>query len=218
MANLKQLGLAINQYCNDFNYVMLTNTNSTDNNWFSRLEGYIAGAENGPVKLTNGRTVTMATLFGKKTAFRCPSDTKPYRTDTNQLGGLTYGLPFSSVADYPGFSGAKVSRIKFPTRIVALAEVSYYPQFDCYKGEGPEENNFEVTVNPKSSYAEKNNSQFIVRHHNGATNMLFFDGHVEPLRHVWLMNRAGQRGIKSVILQAVGMWMIDGRWTNRYVL
>ena len=218
MANLKQLGLAINQYCNDFNYVMLANTNSMDNNWFSRLDGYIAGAENGPVKLTNGRTMTMATLFGKKTAFRCPSDTKPYRTDTNQLGGLTYAIPFTTDPVYKGFAGARVSRIRFPSRLCALTNVSYYPSFNGYTGVRPSDNNYEITVDAKSPYVNVNNSQYIVRHHGKFANMVFFDGHVEPIRRAWVVTGANSTGSRDNVLRAVGMWFIEGAWVKPYTL
>lgn len=220
MANLKQLGLAINQYVHDYNYVMPNpaSANSLIDNWFTRLHGYIAGAEVSQVKLSNGNTISGASLFAKKTSFRCPSDTKPYRTDTNQLGGLSYALPYSSVAAYPGFAGAKVSRIKFPSRLAGLAEISYYPTFNSYNGVRPADNNFEISVSPKSPYVNVNNSQYIVRFHSGATNMVYFDGHVDSPRHVWVIQGAGQTGIKSVILQSVGMWLIEGTWANRYTL
>lgn len=220
MANLKQLGLAINQYCNDFTHVMPNpaDARSLTDNWFNKLEGYIAGAEVTDVKLNNGSSIPGASLFAKRTSFRCPSDTKPYRTDTSAQGGLSYALPFSSLAAYPGFAGAKVSRIKFPTRLVGLAEISYYPTFNSYNGERPADNNFEITVSPKSPYVNKNNSQFIVRFHSGATNMVYFDGHVDAQRHVWVIQGAGQTGSKPIILQSVGMWMIEGSWTNRYTL
>lgn len=221
MANLKQLGLAINQYCNDFNYVMPkpASANSLTDNWFNKLDGYIAGAEVTNVKLSNGRSISGASLFAKKTSFRCPSDTKPYRTDTNQLGGLTYALPYSSEAAYPGFAGAKVSRIKFPSRLCALTNVSYYPIFNSYNGERAPEYNNQITVSTTdTAYVNKNNSQFIVRHHGKFANMLFFDGHVDPIRFAWVMNCSTTPGVKDIILKSVGMWMIDGRWTNRYVL
>lgn len=220
MANLKQLGLAINQYCNDFNYVMPNpaSANSLTDNWFNKLHGYIAGTEEVQVKLTNGRSIPGASLFAKKTSFRCPSDTKPYRTDTSSLGGLSYALPYSSEPAYPGFAGAKVSRIKFPTRLVGLAEISYYPTFNSYNGVRPADNNFEISVSPKSPYVNVNNSQYIVRFHSGATNLVYFDGHVDAQRHVWVIQGSSQTGSKPIILQSVGMWLIEGTWANRYTL
>ena len=93
-SNLKQLGLGINQYCNDHQYVMKVNANSLTDNWFNKLDGYVGGAETVTIKYTNGASGTAAALFGKKTAFRCPSDTKPYMTTTNQSGSLSYAMPF----------------------------------------------------------------------------------------------------------------------------
>lgn len=211
-SNLKQLGLGINQYCNDHQYVMKVNANSLTDNWFNKLDGYVGGAETVTIKYTNGASGTAAALFGKKTAFRCPSDTKPYMTTTNQSGSLSYAMPFSNVAAYPGFAEAKASRIKYPSRLCALTNASYYPSFNSYNGYREAANAYENMANPNSSYANLNNSQYIVRHHNGAANMVFFDGHVEPVRHSWVMLGASATGSVSIIKQAIGMWMIEGKF------
>lgn len=50
-SNLKQLGLGINQYCNDHQYVMKVNANSLTDNWFNKLDGYVGGRRDGNDKI-----------------------------------------------------------------------------------------------------------------------------------------------------------------------
>lgn len=211
-SNLKQLGFAINHYCDDFQYVMGVNANSVTDNWFNKLSGYVQGAENITIKYANGSSGIAAALFAKKTVFRCPSDAKPYMTSTNQSGSLSYALPYSNVSSYPGFAEAKTSRIKHPSRLCALTNVSYYPSFNSYNGYREAANAYENMTDPDSSYANLNNSQYIIRHHSGAANMVFFDGHVEPVRHSWVMLGASATGAPQIIKQAIGMWMIEGKF------
>ena len=222
-SNLKQLGTGINQYCVDNTNVMpvtLTATYDIKNNWFNKLDGYVGGAETVTFKQTNGSQAEGAALFSKKTVFRCPSDKTPYLTTTNQSGSLSYGMPYSSqAASYPGFAGAKVSRIKHPTRLCTLAETIYYFRFDAYNG-NRNAATFEATIDPKQvSVLNNNTGQWIARQHNGQTNMVFFDGHVETLKRVWFVNPSGSTSSRPIILQAVGMWLIEGTWANdRYKL
>ena len=219
-SNLKQLGFGINQYCIDYTYVMDSNGNSLTNNWFNKLDGYVAGAETVTVKFSNGSSDPAAALFGKKTVFRCPSDTLPYMTTTNQSGSLSYALPYSYVDNYPGFAKAKVSRIKFPSRLCSLTNVSYYPTFNAYHGANgaSEVNGYELMTDANyAPFVNANNSQFIVRHHSGAANMVFFDGHVDRIKHAWAMNRLqdlGSSAPRAIIMQSIGLWMIEGRWGN----
>ena len=57
VSNLKQLTLAINTYCNDFQYVMPKGGNSLTDNWFNKLDGYVKGTEITTVKgKRQGRT------------------------------------------------------------------------------------------------------------------------------------------------------------------
>ena len=221
MSNLKQLGLGINQYCADYSFAMPKPNNGSDmtQNCFNQLSGYVSGAETADVKLAGGGTLTTAALFGRKSAFLCPSDTKPYRTDTPK-GGLSYALPYSSQSTlYPAFAGAKVSRIRRPSLLCILTNVSYYTMFDAYQGTGEADTNWEKTVDPGDlGRVNDNNSQWIVRHHSSGANMVFFDGHTEASRHIWAVNRAGSTSSPVIIKQAVGRWLIEAKWTAQYQL
>ena len=221
MSNLKQLGLGINQYCIDYSHAMPKPDNGSDqvNNWFNKLAGYVSGGEVVDVKFTNGGTAEAAALFGRKTAFLCPADTRPYTSNCGNGGGLSYALPYSGVASYPAFAGAKVSRIRRPSLLCTLTNVSYYTIFDAYQGEGDADINYEKTVNPGDlERVNKNNSQWIVRHHSNGANMVFFDGHTEASRHIWAVNRAGSTGSPVIIKEAVGRWLVEAKWTAQYQL
>ena len=211
-SNLKQLGLGINQYCNDFHAVMppIAAYNITSN-WFNKLDGYVQGAEMTKVKFNNGATVSCPALFGKKTVFRCPSDTQPYLTTTSQSGGLSYGLPYSPVAGSPGFAGAKVSRIKYPSQLCSVTNVDYFPVMNIVNGISDSATN-EIMTKPSPPVTSKPNTQIIVKYHSNAANMAFFDGHVAPVQHAWGIVKANGTGSLPIIKQAIGMWMIEGKY------
>lgn len=212
MSNLKQLTLAINAYCNDSQYVMPKGSNSLVDNWFNKLDGYVKGTEITTVKTTTS-SMSAPVLFARKTVFRCPADMQPYMTTTNQSAGLSYGLPYSAVDGYQGFASAKISRIKFPAKLCAMTNVDYYPEINIFNG-NRDEVTHEIMINPSAPKDSMANSLWIVRHHNGAANFGFFDGHVESLRHVWGMNGANDTGSANIILQATGMWLIEGKYGN----
>lgn len=212
-SNLKQLGLGINQYVNDFHAVMppAISYNLTTN-WFNKLDGYVQGAETAKVKFSNGATVSCPALFGKKTVFRCPSDTQPYLTTTSPGGGLSYGLPYSAKdALHPGFAGAKVSRIKYPSRLCSVTNVDYFPVMNILNGTADPVTN-EIMTKPSPPVTTKPNTQIIVKYHSNAANMAFFDGHVAPVQHAWGMSKADATGSISIIKQAIGMWMVEGKY------
>ena len=213
-SNLKQLGTGINQYCVDNSHVMETNTNSITNNWFNKLDGYVSGAETVKVKLSSGASPNAAALFGKKTVFRCPSDTQPYRVDTSPSGGLSYGLPYSANTNYAvGFAGAKVSRIKYPSQLCSVTNVDYYPAINILNGSFDSVTN-EIMTRPSPPINPKPNSLIIVKYHSNAANMAFFDGHVAPVQHAWGLSKANNTGSIAIIKQAIGMWAIDGKYSS----
>ena len=212
MSNLKQLGLAINQYCSDQEYVMPHRPDGYDitTNWFNMLDGYVQGAQTVTVKFEGGWEETGAALFDRKTVFRCPSDTHRYLSNTNSSAGLSYGLPYSSNSAMPGFAGAKATRIRFPSKICALANVSYYYQFNVYSGNRAEDTNYENMINPGDARVTEGNSQWIVRYHSGASNMVFFDGHAEAVRHSWIIAGATAKGGTALMKETIARWLIDG--------
>lgn len=186
-SNLKQLGLSINSYISDTSFVPAAKMENLW--WYRRLEQYSFGARLISGKWSNGATTTDSAFYFSPTEFRCPSDTKPYMTTSTGGGGLGYGM--SSFLGDSGFAGGaayqiwiKDTIVKYPSFLGVLTEVSYYPSTNSW-GNGPHP----MGIMPYDPNVLTNNSQYIVKWHTGAANMLHYDGHVQAMKEILKCNQ-----------------------------
>lgn len=191
LANLKQLGLAINSYSVDSDYIPAARSTNT-RWWYDLLDGYIRGAEKITGKWKNGSTGTNNRFFFQKTAFRCPSDRRAYMTTSPEGAGLTYGMN-AYLGDYgfahaDGKSPIKTSTVKYPSLLCTLSEIAYYPTFNTY-GNAPHP----LTTKGDSHYAViQNNDQHITLNHTGNANLLHFDGHTSQRKFLLKANQGDE--------------------------
>ena len=129
------------------------------------MDGYIKGAERVNGKFNTGASDYNSLLFFSKTAFRCPSDTKPYMTTSSNGGGLSFGmngfLGNCAGADPRLQAWVKGSQVRYPSLMAVLVETSYYPTTNTWgNGKDP------LAVLPnhpgvmENSGAEKYNGRF----------------------------------------------------------
>lgn len=194
LANLKQLGVAINSYSVDSDYIPAAQR-STSQWWFYLLDGYIRGAEKITGKWKNGSTGTNSRFFFQKTAFRCSSDRRAYMTTSPEGAGLTYGmngyLGNISATHANMKSPVKTSIVKYPSMLCTLTEIGYYPIFNTY-GNAPDP----LMTKPDSYNAIiLNNSQYVTLNHTGNANLLHFDGHTSQ-RKLLLKANKGTEWVK----------------------
>ncbi len=185
--NLRQQGIGIGMYVLDYDFIPAVQYRNTEW-WFLLLSGYVPGGELVVGKWANGSSSTAARLFFAKTVFLCPSDTKPYYTTSPSGAGLSYGMN-GFLGNYAGADASmrdwvKSSQVKLPSQLGVLAEVSYYPTVNTWgNGANP------LTILPSDPNVFVNNSQYIVRYHNGTTNLLYYDGHVDQRMELRVCNK-----------------------------
>lgn len=190
MGNLRQLGLAIQQYCVDSDFIPAVQYKNGEW-WYYLLDGYIKGAERVNGKFNTGASGYDSLLFFAKTAFRCPSDTKPYMTTSSNGGGLSFGMN-GFLGNYAGAdprlqAWVKGSQVRYPSLMAVLVETSYYPTTNTW-GNGVDP----LAVLPNHPGVMENNSNYIVKYHTGATNLLYFDGHVAARRELRKCNMGSE--------------------------
>jgi len=186
--NLKQLGLSISIYTSDTSFIPAAKMDNLW--WYRRLDQYAAGAQLVLGKWANGSQSVDSAFYFSATEFRCPSDSKPYMTTSTGGGGLGYGI--NAFLGDSGFAGGAAYRIwinenavKYPGALGVLTEVSYYPTTNSW-GNGPHP----MGIMPYDPNVQVNNSQYIVKWHNGAANMLHYDGHVSAMKEILKCNQA----------------------------
>ncbi|MBO4630975.1 MAG: DUF1559 domain-containing protein [Lentisphaeria bacterium] len=188
VGNLKQLGVAIAMYGADYDVIPAVQYRSGEW-WFKLMDGYIRGAEVIEGVWINGHKEKSNRLFFAKTAFRCPSDTKPYYTTSSNGGGLSYGmngfLGNVAGADARLRNWVKGSHVKNPSMLGVLMETAYYPTSNTW-GNGPKPY---LSALPGSSEVNTVNSNYVVMYHIKASNLLHFDGHVQQWRELRVCNQ-----------------------------
>ncbi len=224
-SNQKQMGLIYIQYMNDYKYAMnkLNQTNLEDN-WYTQLADYTDDAKVKNIRMGKS-SAQGAVLFDRKTIFACPSDNKLYPDYGNDgadhvNGGLSWAMPWSS--SVKAFSGCMAGKIKYPSQLCMLTNIAYYTQFEVNSGCKDATNNSQMEYpggkydRPGCGQGTVTNSQYVIRHHGDAANMLFADGHVESVNRSWTLQGAGSYGDKGIIEKMVKRWCVDAYWSAKY--
>ena len=179
VANIKQIGLAIAGYSNDYNeYIVPANPLFSDSGVYTWVQGLIIWGyldkSNFSKKLVDGYITSTNRAAG---VFVCPSEpTKLYKNGTttaqNHAATTHYCLGYYvgrwSVPGIsnPTYYAKKLSQYKHHSRILALGEKRYGGDASFI-----------------SSYAGESNILNGMIRHKGSANMLMFDFHVEERRH-----------------------------------
>jgi prepilin-type processing-associated H-X9-DG protein len=174
MSNMKQLGLALMQYAQDYD---------------GGIVPYNYTPPGGAMTATWAKLYTPTISYvGNDQIYRCPS--APQRSTTyaplTSFQGSTYGFPYKGVsatgwAALDGGTGAKLDAVPEAARTCLLGETMWNPYYDNY-GYGSAQFGVSKTMSldPAASGYHLNSE----RHLDGST-FLFVDGHVK-----WLSRQA----------------------------
>ena len=179
VANIKQIGLAIAGYSNDYNeYIVPANPLFSDTGVYTYVQGLIIWGYldkgNFSRKLVDGYITSTDRAAG---VFVCPSEpTKLFKNGTktaqNHAATTHYSLGYyvgrwsDPGISHPEYYAKKLSQYRFHSRVLALGEKRYGGDAGFI-----------------SSYAGESNILNGMIRHKGSANMLMFDFHVEERKH-----------------------------------
>ncbi|MCF6177082.1 MAG: type II secretion system GspH family protein [Victivallaceae bacterium] len=162
MSNLKQLGLTLNNYSNDYDgYTVIDSTTNT-HQWFYIL------AQNGYLKTTNPV---------KDLMIKCPADLTPWYKITSYARPTSINDILITVNGIKWYLPRKLANYRRSSR------VAYFMDMKGIKGGSAAQQQGTVIINPWIAATRK---QFIGRRHggsgesaanNGSFNILYLDGH-----------------------------------------
>ena len=151
--NLKQTGLALAMYTQDFDgYMPRRPSGSEYAKWFYCLAPYMT--QKNPNVFSGG----MNSFIGKK-FWVCPSDRNPIRFGKKGIPSLSYVINYICI-------GRKIQR--FPTQSKTIAFTDMFNEDGSW-----------VRINPGYTGGGFPHPSNVAYRHNDGTNCLFLDGHVE---------------------------------------
>ena len=162
MNNLKQIGLALLMYVEDYEYVPSGDSFETGyapRFWFQKLNYYIS------INKKEGHNYPHP-------VWRCPSNRKHAFSSTWISYGCNVNVMYStnSVVNQTVRTPPKYARIRRPSGVIAVADSNGDGYYDMFvQGIGPA---YVYSGSGSETYAPG-------FRHNGGCNVLFFDGHVE---------------------------------------
>lgn len=155
ISNLKQIGLAMNMYAQDYDetfptyYIYVPSLSYAERGWPRRIQPYVKNDQ----------------------VFRCP-DVIPPSSDSVDLLRMGYGLAYP----YPGGYVTPLAKYQRPAEQVLVVENGA-----TLASEGKDEGRYYWHVNWPATGPYTWESRFCTRH-NGSGNVLFVDGHVKVQR------------------------------------
>ena len=154
--NIRQVGIAYSNYCDDFAYTPPVWNNGR---WFNKLSGYIESS------------------YGEGNLWRCPAD---FRVEAE----LSYGInqtvcrnPESRKKEDLLWYGLPVGRIKDPSAFITIADSSKY-----YIGKDADGRGEEIVREQENVISGGVYSYLALRHNHGF-NAAFADTHVEYIAY-----------------------------------
>lgn len=166
-SNLKQIGLGIMQYTQDYDerYPRIDDGVQDVGTWVDTLQPYIKSDQ----------------------LFVCPSDKAPYELSGGSGRKTSYGLNqiyFESAAHHifaanNGFAPASLAAIEDSAGTIAVGDTAEY--YEVFPASGVTTVALDASANPPSFGDGGGRGKFVARHLSTA-NWLFMDGHVKSLR------------------------------------
>jgi len=150
MSNLKQIGIALEMYKNDFDSLYPDNPN-----WKSKLWQYVSAEMRDKIS-------------------KCPS--RPYITPEHWFWGQGYNI---GSGIYPGFAGRKEGQIRNPANKIILLDWGRPSDGAGGCSSGPPYSAEGVESPGGILHGDSTSYWTVVRVHSGGANLLFGDGHAE---------------------------------------
>jgi len=154
--NLKQIGLALNTYINDYDGWLSASTNSANINVLS-YTGVISD-----ILVTNKQSYSEFIKWNNRNVLNCPLNTWQ---GSNSYFDYSANANLHPVLSWAGFVQKKINMIQTPSAIISYGDssiISVYRAFACATGSP-----YPLIEDDRMGF-----------HHNSAANCLFGDGHV----------------------------------------
>lgn len=163
-ANMKQIGLAVNSYTDDYQGWMPFNDVAPGTSYYFKASPYLCG-----------KTDSLWTYFasmGKSTVLYCPENTEVDFASNQNYSNYSFNIDVLGSNTHGWANGVrKITEFRYPTKNSVLFDASSISKYSCF---GLDTN---ITIDNAGCAAG-----FI---HNRQVNSLFVDGHVNAMKKLY---------------------------------